>query len=392
MRIDVVKYLIVGPWSRREAFFKRVQELGIVEFISTAPSPLENPPEIQVFVEALHVLRAMVSVKQVPPEEASAIVLAHRVVDRNSEIERLQEEARILEKEIARIEPFGHFSLTEIRALENDMRRKIQFFYVKSGRKLSPEVLQEVIYINSEYGLDYYIAINREPKTYPGLIEMHFEHSLDDLNQRLAEVRKNIDIYETELRTLAHHKKMIHAGLIDSLNRYHLETSKKRVQALLEGELFAVEGWIPKDKIPQLLKFADEFDIHVEPIKIEQEERIPTHLENEGVARIGEDLINIYDTPSYLDRDPSLWVFFSFALFFSMIVADVGYGLVLLAISLFLYFKFGKKGGGKRRVILLSMYLSIGCILWGLVVPSFFGISLSPENPWRRYADRKSVV
>ncbi len=91
------------------------------------------------------------------------------------------------------------------------------------------------------------------------------------------------------------------------------------------------------------MKLADELNIHVEPIAAEEKDRIPTYLENEGVARLGEDLVHIYDTPSRTDRDPSRWVFFAFAVFFSMIIADAGYGLILLGLSLFLMYKFGKK-------------------------------------------------
>jgi len=67
---------------------------------------------------------------------------------------------------------------------------------------------------------------------------------------------------------------------------------------------------------------------------------------------MGEDLVKIYDVPDPSDKDPSKWVLFSFALFFSIIVADAGYGLIFLGLSLFMRWKFFKKA---KSVILQSI-------------------------------------
>lgn len=383
MRIDVEKYLVIGPWSARDAFFRKIQELGILEFISDKPPSLEKPTEVQVYVDALHVLRRMVPVKGVHVEEdyRSAHVLAEHIVDRSHQLERLREKVRLLRQDIARIEVFGDFSLTELHELEEKTGRKVQFFFTKKSDKIEAPKKPEVIFIGSHFGLDYYISINKEPVSYEGMIEIKIDHSLRELEQALASARRLIDEYETELARLAHHKKVIRQGLANTLNYYNLEDSKERVQSILDGEAFAVEGWIPKNKIPISLKVADDFGCIIEPIGIETKDRIPTYLENTGVARIGEDLINIYDTPSYTDRDPSIWVFVAFMTFFSMIIADAGYGLIFLALSLFLFFKFGKKGGTARRIIILSTYLSVGCIVWGVLLSSYFGAELPPNHP-----------
>src|SRR5262245_49803565 len=132
MRVDVEKYLIIGPESVRDHFFKRSQELGIVEFLRKTPSPLETPAEIQNFIDALHVLRQMVTVKQEPADDIrSANVLARHVVERSHELESVREQKRIAEKEIARIEIFGDFSALELNETEQQSGRVIQFFFCK---------------------------------------------------------------------------------------------------------------------------------------------------------------------------------------------------------------------------------------------------------------------
>jgi len=121
--------------------------------------------------------------------------------------------------------------------------------------------------------------------------------------------------------------------------------------------------------------------VHYEEVTIEEEDKVPTYLENYGFNRIGEDLVHIYDTPGIKDKDPSPWVIWAFALFFAMILSDGGYGVIFLGLAMYLRYKFPKiKGVGKRMLTLLTL-LSGTCIAWGIFSHSFFGISFDPSGP-----------
>ena len=390
MRIDLFKYLIVGPESVRGLFFKRAQEKGILEFIRKHPASLEAPHEIQNFIDALHVLRQMVPVKQEPNEDyRSARVLARHVVERSQELERLHEQIRVLEKEISRIEVFGDFSVENLREIEKETGRVIQFFFCKKTEKNIPEALArpEVLHIGHAHGLDYYISINKERRSYVGLVEIIIERSVGELKQESAQLIRQVDAYETELASLAYKKKMLQQGLVNALNRYHLEDTTAHADSILEGEAFAIEAWGPENKLETLQQLVTELNLYSGQISVDVEDRVPTHLENEGAGRIGEDLIGIYDTPSITDRDPSLWVFIAFGIFFSMIIADAGYGLIMLALSTWLYFKYGKKKGGLlRRFTLLAISLSAGCIIWGTLMVSFFGMEFAEGSKIRSFS------
>ena len=394
MRIDVQKCLVVGHWSRQDRFFERAQQLAVAEFISHKPSSHEIPSDVQTYTDALHVLRTIVPVEEVRPSQDhySAIVIAQDIVERKGELEQLAEKARVLQKEIARIEPFGDFSLPTLDALEKETKRKIQFFFSKKKGELEAAKRDEVIYVGSAYELTYYVAINEKPQNYEGLIEMVFDHSLGELQQDRANVQRRIDECETDLSRFSHHKGFLKEGLLKALDQYHLEESTLRSEGYVDGDIFAVEAWVPKDKIHLFEQMSGELQIFVSTIKIEKNERVPTYLENKGVARLGEDLVKIYDVPSNHDRDPSLWVFGAFGLFFSMIVGDAGYGLLLLGISLLLLFKYGKAGGLVRRIILLSTSLSIGCIIWGVMTSSYLGVQVPPDSKLRDFTLMKWMV
>ncbi len=381
MRVKVKKQLILGPESKRDAFFKEAQELGVIEFIG-APQA-DKSDEIQVFVDALHVLRTRMPVKQAHPQHFySPNMLARQIVDYKSRLEHLYADKRTIEKEISRIEPFGEFSLSTVKQLEQEGGRTIQFFFAKSGRVT--ELPAELLFVNSAHEIDYFMSVSRGVMHPAGLTEIVMQRSLADQQYQLALREKEIDHLEAELGALSHQKKVLVRGLSKALNERHLELSKQKAEALAAGELFAVEAWIPQNKLREVQQLADRLTIYIEPISVEKKDRVPTYLENRGLGRLGEDLVGIYDTPSSTDRDPSLWVFIAFALFFAMIVADIGYGLVLLALFSFLAVKCRKMGGAAKRGIRLGLWLSLGCILWGVMLTSFFGIETKPDSPLRK--------
>ena len=384
MRIDVMKCLTYGPRSRKDEFFSKLQHLGCVQVVAPRFESKECPLEVQTYLEALHVLRSMVPVKQVKAHDwRSPIVLARHIVEQNEGLERSLEKRRVIQKEISQVEIFGEFSLPDLYAVEKLSGRTIQFFFAKKIEEIEAIKREEVIYIGMNNGIHYFISINKEPTFYDGLIEMKIEQSLAELREEMAAVMRQIDEYHDELAELSHHMKELKRGLAEALNRHHLNQAKSRVDLYLEGDLFAAQTWIPKNKIPLVNKIADECHVSIELIAHEKKDRIPTYLENKGAGRLGEDLVNIYDTPSKTDRDPSLWVFFSFVIFFSMIIADAGYGMMLFLGGLYLNYKFGKVGGLTQRVIKLMIYLSMGCIVWGIMIPSFVGIEFAPDSKWR---------
>ena len=153
----------------------------------------------------------------------------------------------------------------------------------------------------------------------------------------------------------------------------------------MENEgLFVIQGWVAIHKIDEMNRFVKKMNIHVEEIGVDSLDVIPTYLENEGAARIGEDLIHIYDTPSTTDKDPSVWVLVFFALFFSMIIGDGGYGLILLLIALYIRYKHSNLRSVKKRALDLFTILGFSCVIWGVLTTSFFGMTIAPDNPIRK--------
>lgn len=386
MRKDVKKFLFIGLAEDKEQFFKQAQDQGVIHFIDPfASSHKDIPQDVQRLTAALKILRTL------PPREQeenfnglNADHIVDTVLQLHEKNEKLLEEQRILALEISRIEAFGDFSFEDVAYIEKKGKCKIQFFCARLNLFEGEKEPENLIFVVSEHDLDYYIAINDHPVAYEKMIEMKFEHSLGELRRREAVALQEQQKVEHELREYMRYNEFLHHALIGKLNRYHLNHAQTYVQQAMGGSLFAVEGWVPENKIDLLNDITDKLDVHFDEIAIEPTDAIPTYLENHGAARLGEDLVHIYDTPSALDKDPSMWVLSAFALFFAFIIGDAGYGLVYLSLALFLRYKYPDLKGTAKRVLNLFTILCVGCVIWGTLMTSFFGMQIALDNPLRK--------
>jgi len=386
MRIDVKKYLFIGNKKIRNAFFEAAQEKGIIHFIDADPDkPKELPLDVQHIASAIKILRGLPPIEQEEINEYHlAEGIAEKILHLKHQIERYEEEKRVVKLEIARIEIFGDFSLEDIAYIENEAKRVVQFFCAKKGFVEDPRLPETAVYVGTEHGLDYFISINKKHESYEAMMEMKIEQPLGKLAKRYDHAENEIDKLELRLKDYAKYNQFLHHALIALMNRYHLEMAENNVEENLNGALFVASGWVPKNKVPALEELVRLKNVHYEEIAQEEGDDIPTYLENHGPSRMGEDLVHIYDTPSIHDKDPSLWVLFSFALFFAFIVGDGGYGLIFLAVAAYLQFKFRKVKKGARRLLNLVTMLCLSTVLWGFLTTSFFGISFGPDSPMQK--------
>ena len=175
--IKVKKYLFIGVKEDIDTFFTRAQEKGFVEFLSTkVRRALDYPENVQKLMTALAVLRKQPVLKMAEiTKDLDAQKLAHSVVENAQWIEKLEEEKRLLASEISRIKPLGDFSLEEIRDIEKDTGRLVQFFCVKKAKLKTLELDEVMIPIGSEYDMEYFMTISHQVESFQGMIEMHFD-------------------------------------------------------------------------------------------------------------------------------------------------------------------------------------------------------------------------
>ncbi len=379
------KYIFLGVQEDLEQFFKRAQEKGFIEFISDgAPKAASFPDSVNNLIHAIQILKKEAAPQAKVTKDLNPQKLASSIVEIKKWHDELLETERMLQAEIARVSPLGHFSLEEIREIEQETGHHIQFFCVKSRTRKKIEEIEDFIHIASEYDMDYFMSISKKIESIPHMIEMHFEKSLESLEAEYAQTKESIKRCEDELKENRAYLTFLREHLTKAMNQHNLAFASSHTDSCMNDTLFAVEGWVPKNRLHSLFPLLDGLGVHAEEVAVEKEDVVPTCIENKGYGKNGEDLVHIYDTPSTEDRDPSPWVFWAFVIFFAMIISDAGYGLLYLATALFLRKRFPHVKAGVKRFLRLFTMIGAFCIGWGVLSGSYFGIELSPSNSLNR--------
>lgn len=161
---------------------------------------------------------------------------------------------------------------------------------------------------------------------------------------------------------------------------------------LLTGRLFAIEGWAKESQAQSLVnqveaEFGPAVSIQVEDVKEEEYEEVPVALENHKLAEPFEMVTGMYGLPKYGGFDPTRSLYIYYWIFFGMMIADLGYGL-LLTIGSFLALKYMQVDAGMKRNLRFFHYLGYSVIIWGLIYGSIFG----EELPFHLISPTKDVI
>jgi len=160
-----------------------------------------------------------------------------------------------------------------------------------------------------------------------------------------------------------------------------VEMAEAPLRFATTGQSFVVEGWVPTEQLEKLregVHYATGGKVFVyvcEPTEVP--DIPPTEYRNPGFAKPTELLMDVYSRPRYTELDPTLIVAVIFPVFFGIILGDVGYGAVLLALSLGL--RRFLKGEGMQKLITILRNASIASIIFGILFSEVFGFSL----PWQ---------
>ncbi|NLY37655.1 MAG: V-type ATP synthase subunit I, partial [Tissierellia bacterium] len=115
-----------------------------------------------------------------------------------------------------------------------------------------------------------------------------------------------------------------------------------------------------------------EQEYYLETQVADPETDVPVLLENNALADTFSGITSMYAMPRYNEIDPTPLLAPFYWIFFGMMGADVGYGLLLLVLSA-LVLKFVPLQEGMRKNLKFFFYLSISLVIWGFIYGSFMG-------------------
>jgi V/A-type H+-transporting ATPase subunit I len=276
-------------------------------------------------------------------------------------------------KRIKEIESWGDFSLPKEEALQG---LKLWFYRVPERLMQSMQSVKLAWQQVHQDNLYRYIVVvdSREPS----LSDMPVPRShigkipLSQLKSELNELELALEDLGAEREALTRWIGLIAAHLAKADDDSELKLADS-ISIDSEG-VFIVQAWVPKTRLADCESLSRQHHLALLCADPDVDERPPTLLQNPEHLAGGEELVNFYYPPAYDGWDPSIVVFFSFAVFFSMILSDAGYaGLFGLLLGI-VWRKLGrsKKGLRLRRLAMTTIFLSM---IWGALAGSYFGVS-----------------
>ena len=196
----------------------------------------------------------------------------------------------------------------------------------------------------------------------------HYKHEIEEIQSKKFFVQEEIADLEEDLKKLE---------LAYDYFASKVERKKVSSNFLKTKNVCAIQGWIAEEDSENLRIICsnalnDDYYIEFEDVKEEEIEDVPIKLRNGELVSAFESITGMYSYPKYNEIDPTPLLTPFYLIFFGMMVADAGYGLIVLLGS-FLALKFLKLSDSMRDFAKFFFYLSFPIIFFGLIYGSFFG-------------------
>lgn len=377
--VNLQKATLIGLTEDKAQVLDQLQQLGVIHVIPLRTEAHERKLSLLEGVHPEQLQQAIRYLLSCPQKRKQVTTFRHfglkQVVDdclknRKKRLE-LNKKKDFLRKRIKDLEPWGNFQLGGEQGLLGYL---LWFYLVPNYRmhELERNALPWIV-VHRDNRNSYVAVIAKSeprtnqmpvPRTHTGSVPLQkLEGELEDLEIELQALDAEREAFTRWLFMLQRSL----AGSEDSAEREDVSR-----QTLDTTEVFALQGWFPADQESRLKIFAKDQRLALVMEPPTDGDRPPTLLKNPDRLSGGEDIVRFYQIPGYNSWDPSRVIFFSFAIFFALILSDAGYAL-LLAAALGLYWRRMGESATGIRLRALGVALALFSVIWGILVGSYFG-------------------
>lgn len=165
-------------------------------------------------------------------------------------------------------------------------------------------------------------------------------------------------------------------ALLEASDRAAIALRREEAKSRLVGteKVFLLEGWLPADRCAVLEKTLKPFTCAIETREPTEDEypQVPVQLKNNKLTRPLNMVTEMYSLPAYGTLDPNPLMAPFFILFYGIMMADMGYGLLMMIASVIISKKYRPKGTSGELFSLLGL-CGISTFIMGALTGGFFG-------------------
>jgi len=165
--------------------------------------------------------------------------------------------------------------------------------------------------------------------------------------EALALLRREIELGQKQICALDRERERLAARFESALtNLWNRARADGKVADAIRrfpkhGEVFLITGWVPEDVVDQMKSAVEHAAGHAVAMEVLKPDRhrkqIPSLVRTPHWLRPFKELVTTFGLSSYNELDPTLVVTVSFLIMYGMMFGDLGHGLLLLLVGLWLW-------------------------------------------------------
>jgi V/A-type H+/Na+-transporting ATPase subunit I len=365
------RIVVAATEASKEKTLNSLREWGLLHVL-----PLQAPEGEKVvaaktaLANAQRVFEAISYRKSNAPENA---IEEHDLLAQINSVMQSRKEAEealaLSSAELKRVEAFGEFDPHKVRKLiKHDIIIKLYSADEKTFKNTDNDIV--IKEFKRENGKVFFAAISKEPIELPYSEISLPPKPVKELKLDIEKATKIIDECKKKLKAYASKKNKIGELVVEASDELAFTSAEAGMRSEI-GVCF-IQGYCPKEKLASLNELAAKNGWGISAEDPTEEEAVPTLLKHKKLVKPIDALYNVIGiNPGYREIDVSAVFLCFFSIFFAMIVGDVAYGLLFVAITFFV----SKKLKNAPRYPFQFLYLMSGCtIVWGFLNANYLGL------------------
>ena len=196
--------------------------------------------------------------------------------------------------------------------------------------------------------------------------------NVEELDRKLAENRRRQEAATAAIVQSAEDRDALRM-YVDRLNaEASKETGAERL--LTDGTIVFFEGWVPAENLQQTERLLEQMGCAWDAADPTEDEipDVPVKLKNNWFTKPLNMVTEMYSLPAYDNVDPNPLMAPFFILFYGIMMADMGYGLLMILAGLIVGKKYRPKGTMGHMFGLMTL-CGVSTFIMGAITGGFFG-------------------
>lgn len=198
------------------------------------------------------------------------------------------------------------------------------------------------------------------------------QENIQNLQEQLKTLEQEVQEIESALAAMGEHRLAIQQWA--DRNEAQEKKEESAAQILSTGQVLFLEGWVPAQQWETVRQALEGYPVAMEVSDPTPEEyaQVPVQLKNNAFTRPLSMVTEMYSLPAYGSLDPNPLMAPFFILFYGIMMADMGYGLVMFLLGA-IALKKKKPGGTFGHMCGLLVLCGISTFAMGALTGGFFG-------------------